>query len=520
MSRPTRRARARVSVVTSAMALIAAMSLVGGSPAQAEAAPSGLKAVHLATRAIGLTWESTGQNAYRIRFSTSSSMSDPDTWDVIGNYFEWTRTDANPTVSAPRLSPGTTYYFQVKAITRALSSKDRENLSSYGSVVSVKTPASGYPELDPVGLKATNGGTDRLYVSWRSRGPGVRYVVRYTTDPSQSVLAWKSKILDVAGGSLTGLSANRRYHVRARVIDAAGKALSNYSDRVSARTQTTSNSPGLSVVTYNIRKPSGLPTWSTRRKPVAAAITGQAPDIVALQEATPITTDGVKQYTDILNLLGSSYAYVTREGSSGTKLAYNKDRMSVVTRDAVSLTTVGSATRYAVWALLEDKQTDKRVFVLDTHLEPGGYTESLNDARVKQAEEILKLIEDNNPGVPVLLLGDMNASRASVPENGPYLTFEAAGFVDPLNNRSASWEAGQGATVEHPIDIEYSTYNGNGSRPRITAYPVGTSIDYLWTSPGVRVATWRTVVSVDTARRYVGVNPSDHNMISARVHLP
>jgi endonuclease/exonuclease/phosphatase family metal-dependent hydrolase len=519
MASPIARLRRRVGVPAALVALVAAF-VVSGAPAEADAAPTGLKAAQTATEGIALTWKSTGQDAYRVRFSSSSSMSSPDTWDVLGNYFEWTRTDASPTKYAPRLTPGKTYYFQVKSIVRAEDGGDRDNLSSYSSPVAITTPSSGYPELDPVDLTATEGGEDKLYVSWRSRGPGVKYVVRYTTDPSQGVLDWSSTTFDTAGGVLKGLSAGTRYYVRSRVVDADGKALSEYSQAVAASTPESSNSPGLSFVSYNIRKPTGTPTWEQRRDLVAAAIKKQAPDVAALQEATPTATDGVKQYDDILARLGSPYELVTRTGSSGTKLAINTDRMSVVNTDVAKLTTLGDAQRYAVWALLEDKKTDKRVFVVDTHLNPGDYTATYNDIRTRQAKEVLDVIETNNPGVPVVLLGDMNSSRASKPDNGPYLAYQAGGLVDPLGSRSGSWEAGQGATAEHVLDAEYNTFNGFESQARRTSYPVGTSSDYVWTTPEVRVAMWRTVVSLDTDGRFVGTIPSDHNMVSTRIHLP
>lgn len=524
---PTRRPL-RASLISGGIAAAtASLGLVAVStgPAHAAiAAPSDLRAAHVATQGVGLTWKATGEDAYRVRFSTSSSMSaNKDTWDVRGNYLEWTHMDANPSTTSPRLKPGGTYYFQVKAVTDELSSSDRDDLSGYSKAIKVTLPKTGTPELLPVDLSATPAGADSMYVSWRSRGPGVGYVLRYTDDPSKDVLKWSSVKTTTAGGVVTGLKKSTKYYFRARVINAKGSGISTYSSSKapSATTQASTTSPRISLVSYNVRKASGSPTWATRRKPVAANILSQAPDVVALQEATPLTYGGVKQYDDLVNLLGSSkYALVTRAGSSGTKLVYNKDRLSVVKTGTQELSTYGSAERYAVWAILEDKQSDEQFFVINTHLEPGDQIDKYNVWRIKQAQEILGLIDANAGDRPVIITGDMNSSRAAKPTNGQYDTFTGAGYVDPIANTTSSWAAGSGHTAEHVMDWEYNSANKFAKKAPRTAYPVGTHIDNIYTSRGIRVGTWRQVVTLDTAGNFVGTIPSDHNMFAVNLNLP
>lgn len=519
------RLRSRSSALV-ATAALAATSVAVAAPAQADIAPpSDLRSTQVASKAAALTWTKTGQDAYRVRFATNAAMtSSADTWDVRGNYFELTRTDANPSVAAPRLQPGKTYYFQVRAVTDEPSGRD--NLSGYSKPVAVTLASTGSSELKPVDVKATAGGADSMYVSWRSRGPGVSYVLRYTTNPSLSVLKWKSTKVDVHGATLQGLAAGTSYHFRSRAIDASGKGISAYSSPgVSAKTATSTPTPGLSVLSYNIRKAYAGTSWATRRGPVAASIKARQPDVVGLQEATPGrdgTAGGAKQYDDIVNLLDNKkFSLVTREGSSGTKIVYNTERLSVVDTDAVGLTTLGSAKRYAVWALLKDKRSNKTFFVINTHLEPGSNASSTyNNARIKQAQEVLALIDAHSAGRPVTILGDMNSSRAATPNNGQYATFTSAGYVDPLDNATGTWASGANTIIEHPLDVEYSSYNGDTRTARRTSYPVGTNADYIYVSPGVRVATWRTVVAVDTNGAFVGTIPSDHNMLATTIHLP
>jgi len=521
---PTRRLRLAVAAIASGT--IAAIAFIGvtSQSAQAIAAPADLKVAIISTQGVGLSWAKTGDDAYRVRFSTSSDMkSNVDTWDVLGNYLEWTHMDANPTATSARLKPGGTYYFQVKAITDEPAVGDRVNLSAYGKALKVTLPKTGQPELRPVHLKTTPAGADSMYVSWQNRGPGVRYVLRYTTDRSQNVLKWKSVQFDSSGGLVTGLEKNTKYYFRGRVIDKAGKALSDYStssNSYSGTTAATTDQQRIKLVSYNVHKVTGTPSWATRRKPVADNILAQAPDVVALQEATPEKYNGGTQYDDLVGLLGSKYELVTRTGSSGTKLVYNKDRLTVQSTGVKALTTLGSATRYAVWAILEDKKSGGQFFVIDTHLEPGSNSDATyNNARIKQAKEVLKLIDDNAEELPVVIAGDMNSSRVATPTNGQYETFTGAGYIDPIDNASSTWAAGHRATAQHILDGEYNSFNNYEAKARRTAYPLGTNADYVYTSPGITVATWRTVVNVGTDGKFVGTIPSDHNLIAMDLYM-
>lgn len=524
----TKRRDIKTAAVATALLLVAGSAAVSTTQAVAAAkAPSGLRASAVSARAIALTWNKAGDDTYRVRIADNPSMSNPQTRDVIGNYFELSRTSPDPNSTAPRLTPGATYYFQVKAIKEAISTAARSDLTSYSSAVAVTTDTGDDAELPPVELKATNGGANSMYLSWRTRGPGLRYLLRYTTNPSTNILNWSAKQFNAAGGTLTGLQPGTQYHFRVRVIDANGQPLSDYSETWSQQTAARTTSPGIVVVSYNIHKPTGSPSWASRRAKVAASVKEQNPNVVALQEATPVTVTNakgkkVRQYQDILSLIGSKYALVTTKGSSGTKLAYDKTRFIMAKASAVKLYTLGSSPRYAVWAVLKDRVSGKKFFVLNTHLEPGSNTSAAhNDARIKQAKQVLSLITKYNPKKwPVVVAGDLNSSRSAKPTNGPYLTLTNAGLVDLLDNAVGSWASGENAVVEHAVDVEYNSFNGYESLARRTGYPVGTNVDYILTSKSIRAAVWRTVVDLDANRKFVGTMPSDHNLVTATLHLP
>lgn len=516
--------RLRLMAGAFALSLLAPVGLVAVTtqPAQAaEAAPANLRAAYVATQGVGLRWNKAGVDAYRVRISTSSNMkSNTKAWDVLGRELEWTHMNPNPSVSSARLTPGGTYYFQVKSIGLGPTSGSRASISGYSKALKVTLPKTGNPELKPANLKATSAGPDAMYVSWSDASPRVRYILRYTDNPTVTVSKWKKVVLDTAGGVVSGLKPNTRYYFRSRAIDYKGKAVSAYSKSGdSGVTSPKGTARRISLVSYNVLKLKSANDWSARRKPVADTIKSQTPDVVALQEAMPFLYNGVKQHDDIVKLLGKNYALTNTTSSSGTKLAYNKSRLSLQRSGVKALNSYGSTSRYATWAIFKDKESKKEFFVINTHLEPGAQVVEFNAWRVSQAEEILGLIRQNAGQLPVVVAGDMNSSRSASPENGQYRIFTGAGYIDPLDNATMGWDSGRNAASEHLFGEEYNSANNLAASPRRTAYPVGTVIDYIYTSGEIRVGTWRTVVKVDATGKFAGTIPSDHNMLAVNLNL-
>lgn len=515
MNRRTRVARVLVAACIGLLVPVAGFVTAG--PAEAASAPSGLKAAAVATKGVRLTWSGKATGYYRVRFSKSASMSNAVTWNLTGNTMEWTRTVADPTASGSRLSPGASYYFQVKSIDASKSS-----LSDYSKAIKVTLPRTGKPELAPGSVRATPAGPNALHLSWSTAGPGVSYRVRYTTSSSLSITKWKYTDFTHAGGILSGLKPGTAYTIRLRVISPEKAALSNYSATLRATTAASGSDP-VRVMSYNITKTGSGPSWESRRDAVAATIADQDPEILGLQEAVPNQVVGasgstVPQYTDVLSLLDGKYAYATIGSSSGTRLAYDTTRFAVVDSGIKRLTTLGTATRYAVWAILKERSSGDPVFVVDTHLEPGTVTDEINAARALQAEEILALIEEKRPdGVPVILLGDMNSSRSTVP-NRPYEVFTQS-LIDPVGEASDTWRITNPGVAEHRVDLEYKSYNDWLPKAPRNTCPVGTRLDWILVSEGLRVAEARTVVRLDTTGTFIGTIPSDHNPVMVTVHL-
>jgi Metal-dependent hydrolase len=522
----------------SILASVATALLVAGPLAMADlpvahalpSGPSGLRVVSTASKAIAISWNPVdGADGYRVSFAVEGGSS--KTWDIRGTTFALTKLTGNPTdTSTARLTPSTRYQLRVKAIAAGAgyspTNKVVQDVTGYTSWISATTAdASALPEVAPVSLKATQASGSSLYVSWTSRGPGLKYRVRFGTDPSLSDDTSKTQVFAAAGGVLTGLTPNTTYYYKVRALELSGADASAYSAVASGKTPAANFVPGFTVASYNILKTGSGPSWTKRRGALAANILSTTPDVLGVQEALQTKVSGVKgakvsQWQDLLDLLGSKYKAVSTKNSQGTRLIYNSSRFTLIKADTKALTTIGKYTRYAVWAILEDKISGKQGFFVSTHLEPGSNTSAAaKAARKKQAAEILALADAQAGGRPVVVVGDLNSSRAASTTNGAYQTLRAGGLVDPLGNADDTWFSTDPGIAEHRIDVEYNSFNALERRARRTAYEVGTSVDQIFVSPGLRVAERQTVVSLDRNRKFVGTIPSDHNLITVIIHF-
>ncbi|MBN9106950.1 MAG: endonuclease/exonuclease/phosphatase family protein [Propionibacteriaceae bacterium] len=420
---------------------------------------------------------------------------------------------------------------------------------------SAKAKAKTYAAPSALKAKASAAGAGTIALTWSFRGSGLRYRVQYSTSKKMT----KARTLVVPGPSaaVSGLKQRTTYYFRVRVLGVGGAAASAYSKVVSGRTATPAD-PGarpLQVASFNVRNAtldSGTRSWANRRTAVAGQIKAKGIDVVGLQEAeyTRISVDGttVHQYEDLLGLLGGSYRITsglsTAEGcgvatesddslcsgttaaapgySAGIRIIYNSDTVTLVKRGSVRLTD-DIAPRYAVWAIFTQVSTGRSFFFINAHLEdkykddPGLVYYAL---RKTQADQVLATIAANNPGLPVVLTGDMNSHKWRDPANAPYDSYRAAGLVDPLGNTYKSRTAVK-PTTEVRIHTEFNSWNNFAAKPDDEGWINGINVDYIMVSRSVTTLEYETVVDIDPVTgRFVGTVPSDHNMLRASILVP
>lgn len=180
----------------------------------------------------------------------------------------------------------------------------------------------------------------------------------------------------------------------------------------------------LKVMTFNVRcvvEADGLNQWKNRKDFAANLVKFYAPDIWGSQE------DTYQQMLDLQERL-PEYAYIGVGRTDGktegeyAPIFYKKDRFALLDQGHFWLAaeekmyTPGvlgwdaDYPRVATWGIFEDKQTGKRFFYLNTHLDHMGKV-----ARHEGAKLVLKQVEQLSLGLPVIVSGDFNA----VPTDDP-----------------------------------------------------------------------------------------------------
>lgn len=497
--------------------------------------PAGLAASDVTESAITLSWMARGEtDSYRIRWATSTSLTDQAFQRVTGT-----------TATLTDLSPGITYYFSVRVI-----QPEGTNLSQYSRMIAVRT-AGKASFTAPTGVTVSRVTGTSLLLTWGAVAGAPSYRIKYATTP------WTDSEYEATSRTaleLTDLLPKTTYYLKVRILTADGGFASDYSTTVTATTP--AQSAPLRVASYNIRChncDSGSVNeepWSTRRDYVVSTIKNADPDVVGLQEAQQswlYSEAGRKldlaQFEDLANRLGAPWAltnkyrnncvrsttpsdcsYQDRGASKGTKIIYRSDRLTLLSQGSKPLTQ-GKASdyeRYVAWAIFRQLETGREFFFADIHLEPDNDTSGSTyywNIRRTQATDVVAAIDAHNPdGLPIVLVGDPASNKYETPSNAPYDVFVKSGLVDPLGNTYRS-STPVNPTVEKRVNTNYNSFNAWERFARRSVNLNGTYTDYIFTSP-MRVSEWETVVDVDADNYFVGVIPSDHNLIRATVYLP
>lgn len=510
--------------------------LEAANPEETFMAPSGLRTTGTSTSAIALSFDGDDQApAYAV--------------EVTGSSKEVT-TSGTSTTSAELtgLEPSTTYSMRVRVVNLL-----GEPLSPWSSALKATTrPSGSYPSLSPSGLTARAVGGS-LSLSWDAR-TGLDYRVAYSMSADMGGSAYRTT--DRTSLTLSDVVANTAYYVKVKTITADGVSMSTYSTAV--KVVSNKVSAPLVLGSYNVRcalcddtTDTNEEPWSVRSGYVAQTILGQKPDALGLQEASQArlrddkgVLTNVSQAEDLMAKLGSGYRLVNRAryncvhpstsykcvyadkgASKGTKIAYNSTTLKALANGSLLLSRyTETKDRYAAWAIFRHIASGKDFFFVTAHLESkgdSGTSTRYYKLRVKQMTEIMAMIaEHNTANLPVVLTGDFNSQKWTVPANGPYDVAVANGYVDPLGNTYRSKVPAATATVETRINTDFSSGNGFRRKAPRSSVVNGTYLDYILTYPSMRVTEWETVVNVDSDGNFRGVIPSDHNMIRATAYLP
>lgn len=184
----------------------------------------------------------------------------------------------------------------------------------------------------------------------------------------------------------------------------------------------------VSVMTYNIRlnvDSDGINAWPERKEYLASQIKFYDPDFFGVQEALPDQMEYLRNEFSAYEALGEG-----REGPDKgeySALFYKKNKFEVeangmfwlsTTPEKVSTGWDAALPRVCTYGLFREKETNKKVWVFNTHFDHVG-----QQARVNSAQLILdKAQELNTENYPVVVMGDLNVT----PDNEVMATLKQA----------------------------------------------------------------------------------------------
>ena len=265
-----------------------------------------------------------------------------------------------------------------------------------------------------------------------------------------------------------------------------------------------SNYNSLRMMTYNIRfdnPADGVHAWPNRKELVASVIRFHKADIIGVQEAME------HQIQDLMDLLpGYDWVGVGRNEDGGGEFSAILYRSSVVAVKAAqtfwlsespdepgSKSWDSSLPRIATWAHFVTSSDGRELFVLNTHFDHRGEQARLESARLLK-EQVSKLAN----GLPVIVMGDLNATS----EQPPLVLLSDT----PLSDGRSLRDGFVHSIVPHHGPA--STWTG------FTKIEADRRIDYIFASEDLPIH-YHAILTDKLEDRY----PSDHLPVLVEVEL-
>jgi endonuclease/exonuclease/phosphatase family metal-dependent hydrolase len=174
----------------------------------------------------------------------------------------------------------------------------------------------------------------------------------------------------------------------------------------------------LKVMTFNIRyntSEDGQNSWPYRKDVAARIIKNEDVDIVGIQEDHVIQVNDLRVRLPDYDCIGPNNG--TRGGNFNS-IFYKKERFKVIDSGEFWLTETpetpsraswdAAIPRSAIWGILEEIQTGRRFFFINTHLDAQGQV-----ANQKGAALLLERINTLYNNLPIIITGDFNARPSS-----------------------------------------------------------------------------------------------------------
>lgn len=260
----------------------------------------------------------------------------------------------------------------------------------------------------------------------------------------------------------------------------------------------------LNVMSFNIRLDTpadSMNNWQYRKDVAAQIVKNEKADIFGTQEVLVNQLNDLKSRLPEYNTIGVGRTNGKEEGEF-CAIFYKKDRFKEIESGNFWLSETpevpgakgwdAACERIATWAILEDIDSKKQFFYVNTHLDHMGQV-----ARQEGVTLLLDRAAAYSKGLPVIMTGDFNATPDS----------EVIKHVIDKSNPNH---------LVHTKDIAETKSGLEGTFHDYGKIPVEKRefIDYIFVSPSIKVHS-HSVVPEKLDDIYI----SDHSIVSAHITL-
>ena len=510
--------------------IVSGLVVVSAAPAQALAAPSGVKAVGgdaFDVVTVSWTW-STKPAAYVIQVAEKQSFAGAEQFKVAGKAAK--PPGGRQSYRVTGLEDGTKFFVRVAAATKSGSKSGWSAVRT--AETRMRTPSPGD------NLKAVSGpGPGEVTFSWTTAGDytdyfridtgtspfdadGPRDHQVFKIDPSKRSYTLSAAQTEAAGAGI-GVAWTLIWRFRAVNTGTAGGTMDRYFGQGQSRVPgmaPSGDGAAIRVASYNVRTESVNPSgnekpWLVRAPLVAESIEAENPGIVLLQELFPsqiVTFQAELALPDMskyaLNRTAAVDTGLPGEKKLQSRFIYDKNVYEDVSQcpdskfDTSCLIKWESDTGpdYAAVNLMRHKASGQHFWVCSFHLTSGNEYEAVRREAMKSIVAGIEAL--NTQDYPVILGGDSNSSQLREGIR-PHDILMAKGYYDTAS------------AVEH-INPEYGTAN-DFQYQEPSAIGISSRIDLIATLGMPGSAKFKNVVV-----KKPDVHPSDHNMIWADLKLP
>ena len=270
----------------------------------------------------------------------------------------------------------------------------------------------------------------------------------------------------------------------------------------------------LTLSSYNVLGVESKAAWAPRKEPIHAIVVREDhdPDVISFQEcaADPMRSDLQTMFADTYD-----FHVISISGASPALVAWKRDRFSLVSGGAFDMAPGSefTASRYAHWVRLREKESGRDFLMYDIHLKTNGtvsYQQLCYDSiqlLVPNVNARAKTYGD----IPAVICGDFNNYLNTIDGgviSGP-AACKALGFTDAAT-----------ATTDKK-NFYYKTSGTDMTGKAVKWSSKDSRIDFIFLAPGIEVSSYQTVIDfVDGSDINLHTPvPSDHHPVSARLVL-